>query len=320
MIPFNTIQKIAIFRRNGLGDTLCSIPLILRCKELMPQAKITLFLEKAGYCLAPYLKGPDEIALIPPSSNKYLEILKLAWQRGFEKFDLAISAKTSPMKLMNFSLYLTRASHRAAYITTHKWHEKLITHPRAHIPENLSHQALQAIHLIDPEMMELPRRLHPTLQGIEKKKLFAEKALFISLSNNRIGSTLSLERTASVLNTLYQFRSFAVAISCMELDFLKAKKMSSLLNMPNQIFATKQFADFLTVLHSADIIFACDGGIVHLAAALQKPSLFLFGGTKVEQWGPLCKEALTIAYPGHVMDIPETQIVYHLQRLLENVL
>lgn len=315
MIPFDRIQKIAIFRRNGLGDVLCSIPLILRCKELMPQAKVTLFLEKSGFCLAPFLKGPDEIALIPSSINKYLGILQHAWQWRGEKFDLAISAKTSPMKLMNFSLWAVGAPNRIAYVEG-KWHEKLISLPRIYDPNTQIHQALQAIQLIDPEMKEVPRRLYPSLHSVEKKRLFSQKTILISLSNNRVGSTLSIERFSHLLNAFSKKVPFALAISCLPKDLFKARLLSSQLLMEHQIFSTPHFTDFLTLLNGADAIFACDGGIVHLAAALQKPSLFLFGGTKVERWGPLSKEALTIAHTGHVMEIDEEVIFQKLKEVI----
>lgn len=316
MIPFDRIREIAIFRRNGLGDVLCSIPLVLRCKELMTQAKTTLFLEEGSFCLSPYLKGPDEIVLIPPKSNKYLGIIQLAWQRRGQPFDLAISAKTSPMKLMNFSLLMTKAPYRAAYVEG-KWHEKLINRPKTYLPNPSIHQALQAIHLIDPEMTEVPKRLYPSLQSVEKRRLFSQKTMLISLSNNRIGSTLSLERTAHLLNCLHKKHPFCLIISCLPRDFLKARRIETLLKMENQIAATAKFSDFLALLNGSDLIFSSDGGIVHLAAALQKPSLFLFGGTKVECWGPLSKEALTLAHTGHVMEIPEEAILEKLEKLLE---
>ncbi len=318
MIPFHAIRRIAIFRRNGLGDVLCSIPLALRCKELMPQAKITLFVEKNGFCLAPYLKGIDEVALIPSGCNKYINIAKLAWQRRKEKFDLAISAKTTPMKLMNLSLCALRAPYRMAYVQN-RWHSAVINCPKRYAEQNPFHQALQAIHLIDPEMNELPKRLYPTLRSVDQQRLFSQKTLLISLSNNRVGSTLPPQRLAYLLNRLAKETSFAVAISVLPKDVAKAQEIASLLTMEHKLFATKQFPHFLSLLNSADAIFAGDGGVAHLSAALQKPALHLFGGVKVSQWGPLSKYASTLFHPTHVIDIPEEQILDSLHSLLTSL-
>lgn len=318
MKTLDAIQNIAIIRRNGLGDVLCSIPLVLRCKELMPNAKVTLFLEESGFLLAPYLQGPDEIALIPPSRNKYFGIAKLGWQRRSESFDLAISAKTSPMKLMNVSLFALRAKERAAYVEG-KWYDRFVNRAKIFEKDALIHQALQAIQLIDPEMSELPQRLHPKLRSVRKEKLFEKKTLFISVSNNRAGSMLDLERIASLLNKLASIQNFAVAISCLSKDIDKAERLSSLFQMQHSVFVTEQFSQFLTLLNSADAIFTGDGGIVHLAAALEKPSLCLFGGTKVEQWGPLSNQAIVLSHAGHIMQLPEENILEKLKQLLELV-
>lgn len=318
MIPFSTIRRIAIFRRNGFGDVLCTIPLALRCKELMPQATVTLFIEKNAFCLAPYLQGPDEIAEIPSDQNKYIGLAKLVWQRRKESFDLAISAKTNSMKLMNMTLYALRAPYRAAY-TKGNWHDKLINCPRLYVDQTSIHQALQAIHLIDPEMTELPKRLYPVLGSLEGERLFPEKTLLISISNNRAGSILSPERIVELLNTLAAEMPFAVAISCLSQDLGKAKKIASCLHMKCKIFISNQFSQFLTLLQSADAIFVGDGGIVHLSSALRKPALFLFGGTKISQWGPMNPLASTLFSPSHVMEIPPSEILEKLRRLIREI-
>lgn len=315
MIPFETIQKIAIFRRNGLGDILCSIPLALRCKELMPQAKVVLFVEKANTSLIPYLQGPDEIAIIPSERNKYYEIAKLAWQVRGQRFDLAISAKTTPMKLMNASLLAIGAKHRAAYVDD-AWHSRLINHPLFFNKQTKGHQALRAIHLVDPALEKIPSRLYPLLIPPTQKKYFSQRTLLISVSNNRVGSTLPLEKKAAVLNALASKIPFAVAISGMPKDLSKAWKLASLLKMQKEIHSTGNFEEFMILLNSVDGVFVGDGGIAHLAAGLRKPSVLLYGGTKVWEWGPLNEKAITLAHPHHVVDISEEEILNALEKIL----
>ncbi|MBS0626501.1 MAG: glycosyltransferase family 9 protein [Verrucomicrobia bacterium] len=315
MIPYDSIRNIAIFRRNGLGDVLCSIPLALRCKEMMPKAKVHLFIEQGVSCLIPYLQGPDKIIPIPPNKNKYFEIAHLAWNYRKTSFDLALSAKTTPMKLMNGSLFAIGAKYRAAYVDQ-SWHSKLVNRPRPFSQQKTVHQALRSIHLIDPEMETLPPRLYPTLKPPTKKKLFPQKTLLLSVSNNRVGSTLPIDRTAAILNTLATKHSFAVAVSGMPKDLSKAWELASLLSMQKGIFSTESFDDFMSLLYSADAIFVGDGGIAHLSAGFQKPSVLLFGGTKVWEWGPLSEKAIVLSTPHHVADIPQAEILNALETIL----
>lgn len=309
------IKRIAIFRRNGLGDVLCAIPLVLRCKELMPQAKIHLFIEKRSFPLVPYLEGPDEVAMIPSQRNKYFEIVKLAWQWRNIKFDLALSAKTSPMRLMNAFLLALRAKTRIAYVDN-RWDARLVNYSIPYDHQKPVHQALQAIHLIDPSMDILEEKYYPVLKRVGKKTFFPNTTVLISVSNNRIGSTLPIDRYASILNTFFLERPFSVAISSLSKDYSRAKELAILLKMENKVFLTEIFDDFLILINSVDLVFVGDGGIVHLAAALQKKSVVLYGGTNLDKWGPLNKHALSLSHPHHIADIPQSKIIAALSKQL----
>jgi len=315
-LPFDDIRRIAIIRRNGFGDVLCAIPLVLRCKELFPTASVTLFLEEKLAPFTPFLQGPDEIVLIPQGKNKYLSAMRVSFQQRKKRFDLAISAKTTPMKLMNFFLFGLRATYRASYVEK-SWTDHWINLPK-HVDPSPLHQALKSIHLIDPDLTSLPERLYPTLQKIEQRpSLFLQKTLLLSLSNNRAGSRLSLTRIATVCNELAQRHRFAVAISVLEQDEGLGKQLSSLLHMENKICITPVLQDFLALIQSADVVFSGDGGLVHLAAAMKKPSLFVFGGISPEQWGPLNRRAKVLFSPGHVMEIPQHLLILGLHELLK---
>jgi len=49
------MKKIAVVRRNGLGDLLCAFPLINYFQKYQPDAQITLFVDKRNAPLIPYL-------------------------------------------------------------------------------------------------------------------------------------------------------------------------------------------------------------------------------------------------------------------------
>lgn len=316
-IPFENIKRIAVIRRNGLGDVLCSIPLVLRCKELMPEATVTLFLEENMVALAKYLQGPDEIVFIEKKRSKYFSLAKLALRERKKAFDLAISAKTTPMKLINFFLLSLGAKYRAAYVGN-SWTDRWINRSR-HPSQVVVHQALQSIHLIDPLLENVPERLYPILRGIQTTpRPFSQKTLLLSLSNNRVGSRLSVERIASLCNGLSRKHTFAIAISLLPKELAEAQKLSSLLIMENKICLTPHVAEFLGLIQSADWVFSGDGGLTHLSAALRKPSLFVFGGIHPKQWGPLNSRALVLFAAGHVMQIPEKSLFHALDHLMRH--
>lgn len=302
------IKKIAIIRRNGLGDLLCVFPLILWCKERMPSAKVVLFIDPRAAPLVSYLQGVDEVAILE-DKNKYLGLYKAV--RRHAPFDLAISAKTSPMKLMNFFLYASRASFKAAYVDG-SWHCRWVSHGRPYDAGAEIHQALRCLHLVDPALKKVPEELFPKFKVPCVKKT----DLFLSVTNNRIGSTLSHENTASLLNRLFEKKDFTVVINCEPKDSDRAEELKKMLHMPAQVVSTPSFDTFLNLLASCKAAFIGDGGIMHLAAALDMPQVVLFGGTKIWEWAPLSKKAICLGHEHNVNDINPAQILEALEKIV----
>lgn len=309
-------MHIGVIRRNGFGDVLCTIPLILYCKERWPEATVTLFVEEKTLCLAPYLVGPDRVVAISPGKNKYLAALRTALQYRGEGFDLAISAKTSPMRLMNLFLFALGARRRFAYTSSSL--DRFLVNRRAFSPPPKElHQAMQILRLLDPNIEEIPSSLFPQLKGLKKRKLALCPTLFYSVSNNRIGCTLSIEKAASILNSLGKEKKFCTVINCLPQDIHRAKHLHSLLTHESIVMPTELFSQFLEILYSSDGVFVGDGGVCHLAAAMDKKIVALYGGTNLDQWKPLSAKAVCLKISGHVDDLPEEKIRDALKSIVD---
>lgn len=308
------VGSIAIVRRNGFGDALCTIPLVLYCKQKWPEAKVSLFLEEKTMCLAPFLAGPDRVVSIPRGRNKYFSALRLALEERKERYDLAFSAKTSPMRLMNAFLFALGARDRFAY--TDRSLDALLVNRRVRHEETKDlHQAVQILRLIEPGFGEIPSSLYPKLKGVERTTLHAAPTLFFSVSNNRVGCSLSFERAAFFLNQLGKTNRFCTVVNSLPQDRARAEKLVSLIKGPSMVMPTERFADFLGLLNSCDAAFVGDGGACHLASALDKPLVALFGGTILSRWRPLSDKAVCFSTSSHVDTLPESDILKALSSL-----
>lgn len=308
-------KKIGIVRRNGLGDLLCVMPLIHLCKERFPGCHVTLFVDGRGAPLLPYLEGIDRAVVLSSSANKYGALLKTAWAERNQKFDLLISAKPSPMKLLNLFLCSLRGKNRIAYVDE-KWHSRLINQPRPYDPQEEKHQMVKSLRLLDPSFTIVPDHLKPRLK-VEPLFRFNERTVLVSVTNNRLGSTLDADKTQRLLNALKT--SFKVIINCEPADKARAELLAAGLKMPSEVIPTPTFDEFLGLVASVDAFFIGDGGIMHLAAALDKPQVVLFGGTKIWEWAPLSEKAICLSDPHNVNFIPEEKIQQALDRLLERI-
>lgn len=305
-------QQIGIVRRNGLGDLLCVMPLVNLCKQRFPGCQVTLFVDERGAPLLPYLEGVDQAVVLPSLPNKYASLLKTAWANRYKKFDLLISAKPSPMKLLNLFLYLLRGKNRIAYVDQ-AWHSRLINQPRAYDPKEEKHQMIKSLRLLDPSFETVPASLQPHLKVTPSFK-FDQKTVLVSVTNNRLGSTLDADKTQRILNQVK--KPFKVIINCEPADFDRAKLLAKGLRMPSEVIPTPSFSTFISLIASVDAFFIGDGGIMHLAAALDKPQVVLFGGTKIWEWAPLSEKAICLADPHNVNFIPEETILQALEKII----
>lgn len=313
-------NKIAIIRRNGFGDLVCTIPLIRHFQKQYPDCEITLFVDERNASLAKYIPGLKEIVVIPKKGNKYLHLLKLAI-KYYQYFDTIISAKTSPMKIINFFLFCTQAKERYAYVDQ-SWHSCLINRPKKYEEgtAHQQHQALKALQLADPNYTEIPDELYPKVIVPKSEKIhFHNTSLVISASTTGEASRLPEKGYAEIINQLAENFSFEVHITSLPQDLERAKQLQSLINTEAQIHTPSDFDDFISLINMCDLVFAGDGGIAHIAAALNKDSVFLYGGVSPDKWGPLGKNTDTYFAPDHVKNISKELIIESLRKKLKKL-
>lgn len=301
------MMRIAIIRRNGLGDLLCVLPLVALCRQKFQEAEITLFIDQRAAPLVPYLRGVDRVVHVAEAKNKYIAMARTLWAERKYGYDLAISAKSSPMKLMNFFLYGLQAKQTIAYVDR-SWHAQLVSHPLIFDSCLKRHQALRCIQLIEPNCTEINPSWYPSIEAEAMQLALPRPIVFLSVTNNRIGSMLDFEKYASVLNGLYQERMFSVVVNAEACDQIRAAKLQQLLQMPTQVIVTSIFSDFVNLVAAVDVLLIGDGGIMHIAAALNKPQVILFGGTAVWEWAPMSSQAICLSDADNVNCIPLEQI------------
>lgn len=314
-------MDIAVIRRNGLGDLLCAYPLILYLQKKIQEASITLFIDTRNAPLIPYLPPVHEVVVFPATGNKYWNLFRTA-MRYRKKFDLAISAKTSPMQLINIFLYWLKAKERVAYVDK-KWHACLINRPIFyHATQSKQvHQALKGLRTIAPELEEIPQEFYPTLhipQHIREKypieKPLEGPVVLISATTTHPSNRLAVERYAYFLNRLHHISPFSVRIIGQKDDRLRADALAMHLQMKSHVYFPRNFDEFMVLLDASDLFFVGDGGVAHIGAALGKKVVALFGGTSPIEWSPLGTQVEVFYHPLHVDSLPDQAIFEALKR------
>jgi len=323
------MRNIAIVRRNGLGDLLCTVPLIYYLREHFPEDKITLFVDARNAPLVPYLSPLDEVVAFPKSGNKYWNLGKLAWKWRSKKFDVAISTKLPPMKLMNFFLFLLGAKQSLA-VVDNKWHGKLINTPIHFDPTRYRnvHEAVRVLRLVAPEVDEVPLKYYPKItipQSVEslyglKSPFIGPPRMLISATTTLLSNRLEADHYAQMVNRLAGKMSFSVILVAQKEDKMRAEEIGRSLKVPFEMHFPRNFDAFMVLLNSCDLYFVGDGGIAHIGAALGKKMVVLFGESSPHEWHPLSSEATCFYHSESVNCIPDEKIITTLEQKLTEVI
>jgi ADP-heptose:LPS heptosyltransferase len=306
-------QKIVVIRRNGLGDLLMSVPMMYRLRQFCPNASIHLLLGSRNVGLVPFFQNPpwdSESELL--GKNKYLSIVREGIQWRYRGLDLIISAKPTPMKLINIFMGISGAKWKRAVVDG-AWHSRFVNWPmnEKDLPDG-QHQAFSLIRLVDAKAVEFNVSEYPVLfappteftaqcsHAFLKAKFLKGDAInvYLSISNNRETSQPSNQQMIKMLKSCHNVR-LNVIIVAMKADMECAKKLYHSLSrecpdLPVLYLCTKNIHECLELISLCDLIFTGDGGTMHLAAALNKYQLVLFGQTSVKQWHPLSSRAVCL--------------------------
>lgn len=328
-INLSAYTNIAIINFHHIGDTVCNFSLFKYCRLQAPQAKITIFLGKEGGVLAPFIDCCDEVVIVPITSKerRYFSIIKFAL-KYHKQFDLVICG-LEPRKYIHIFMGVLGAKTSIAYIEN-TWHSKLINSGVLYDDplQRTRHNALQMLNVV-ANYQELPEELRPRIAitpAVRQQFLpqilakFGDKILLprllISVTNNRANSTIESAMYSSLFAEVKNQFDFSVVISYLPKDKERADELAKILPVPAIPIATPSFAEFMVLLDLVDGCFLGDGGITHLAAALDKPQLVLFGWISPIEWLPLSRNVQYLYHPEHVKHIDKKEIVAKLNSLL----
>ncbi|CDG87316.1 glycosyltransferase family 9 protein [Xenorhabdus bovienii] len=117
-----------------------------------------------------------------------------------------------------------------------------------------------------------------------------------SVSNNRIKRLISNEQLALIVCKIAErYPTAKFIISALPNDIHLAENLILRISKNSQIVISNSLNEFLILLNNMTLIVVGDGGICHLAAALQKKLVALYGVTKPENWAPLAAEEICIS-------------------------
>ncbi|MDC9589625.1 glycosyltransferase family 9 protein [Xenorhabdus sp. XENO-10] len=240
-----------------------------------------------------------------------------------KEFDIAISTKPTPMKLSNLFLWLLGAKKRYAVVTDKQWHSKLINYPMKQEQVKGYHQALKVLRTFSPIENKLFPEFFPCIkfENVTQAAEHQSPRVLFSVSNNRKNSLINNENLTLIANKILDnYPETKFIISSYKQNIPLAEDLRARIGKNSEVVISDSLNSFLALLNSMTLIIVGDGGICHLAAALQKKLIAFYGVTTPENWAPLATEDKCITFydPDDVNNIDLDTVYPAILFLLKN--
>jgi ADP-heptose:LPS heptosyltransferase len=313
------VRRILVVKFLGLGSILLATPLLRRLRETWPDARITFLTLGPNVDLVRRLGCVDEVLGVP--NRNVLSLLAavpglmLALRRSH--FDLAIDLEFYS-RLSNLVSWGSGARRRVGFFVRARWRGSLLTDPvyfNPTLPFGRAVMALLKPLRVDP--VDATRLVRPAVHPEEER---AALARLIELGMPASGSLVAVNVNASDLcdERRWPEERFASLIerfpkevaSVDRIAFIGTTAQAPVVARVLQALSPAararcldlsgrtRLVDLLVLLQHSALLITNDSGPLHVAAALDVPTVSLFGPETPALYGPVGESHL-VFYAGH---------------------
>lgn len=299
------IKKILLLRPRRMGDIILTTPALKALRTIFPEARISYLVE------APYtrlIEGNglvDEVLVIQPKSG-LIDLLAFIKKLRKKKFDAIIDFHGGPRCAL-FTL-MSGSWLKIGYETKFKAWVYNYRVPRSYIsgPVHSVINHLNLVRILNPEIREDYSLQVPPPQPEEKRKietfwrqsgLFFRPVVAVHISAGNRFRDWGKENLVSFLKGLTSWPVVPLLIGSKE-DKLREKEiLRNLKKGVVSLVGETNLGELMAALEKVDLFVGPDSGPMHLAAALNKPIVALFGPTIPAHFAPWKGKAIILEKP-----------------------
>lgn len=293
-IDWAGVRRVLVVRLRSIGDTVLSTPSLIALKRFLPDAEIDILLED---WVAPLLDGSEQVDNVITVGKDAMSRMRTAWDLRQRHYDVAINLHGGTTA--TFFATASGARHRVGYAeyqysflynhllssASDFWHK-----PQTHSVE----QQLALLGFVGVPLAET-----------ERTQLTVSPAAVKSLEDRfPVGVPLG-ERKYALLHPAAAFdtKQWATANFARTAEFLAAKgiesiavaakgektvldELSSSSTVPITAFDNLSLPEITALASKAAIFVGNDSGIAHIAAAVDTPTVIIFGSSNRDHWHP----------------------------------
>ena len=299
--PLSNIDKILVIRVDGIGDLLNSTPAIALLRENYPSAEITVLARPLNASVL--IGNPDvDRLLVFDTGGKHQGLLaQLQFYRELrrERFQLVVAMQTAMWShlvafLSGAPYRLGRYQKRFRSTLTHTWRGKYSKGETHEVDRNL--ELVRLICNGDGEK-KLTFQLLPNEIAIAKKRIAAwdieDDACLIGIhpGGSSFDKRWPEKHYAELADRLARHYDATILLLHGPGEDTLTHNIQKAMQFPAITHAPETIRRLGALLSCCDLVVCNDSGPMHLAAALDVPTVAIFGPTDHVAWHPLSENA-----------------------------
>lgn len=308
ILDLTNIQRIVVRGTNWVGDAVMTVPALRELRRLFPHAHITLASRNWAHGLFAEADFIDDIQVHKDTGLRSVVQQVRAWQK--RQFDLAVLFPNSLEVALVAAI--SRVPIRTGYATEGR--QRLLTHP-LQLPEWRSsrHEIFYYLNIVQQLAGSNNKEATPDGSLVVSEARQDEARAFlkshgvdggrkiIALCPGSINSRAKrwpVERYAELADRLIDELDASVLLigSPAEID-VSLEVVNAMRHKPTMLTGKTNLSQLVNVLSLVDLLVTNDTGPAHIASALNRPTLVIFGPTNPLTTSPYSES-------GHIMRMP----------------
>jgi lipopolysaccharide heptosyltransferase II len=342
-IEWSSVKRALIVRLRSIGDTVLATPSLIALKRFLPDAEIDILLED---WVAPLLDGFESVDNVLTVGKDTGSRMRTAWHLRRRGYDVAFNLHGGTTG--TFFVAASGARHRVGF-TEYQYsflYNHLLTSASDFWQKKYTHSVEQQLALLG--FVGVP------VNGSERTRLDVSADALRSLEEKFPANSPGTQREFALIHPAAAFdtKQWATENFARTAEFLAEKGINSVAiatrseravldklqnesKVPITTFDNLSLPEITALASKARLFVGNDSGIAHIAAAVNTPSVVVFGSSDPNHWRPWTDAPHEIVYhampcqpcPGYeckqfgaprcILDLTTEPVLAALERVLD---
>ena len=324
-IDWQNVQKVLVVRLRSIGDTVLATPSLIALRRFLPNVQIDILLED---WVAPVLEGFEAVDNVLTVSRKSKKSrFEMARQIRRNRYDVAFNLHGGTTA--TFFVRVSGASHRvgSSHYRYKFLYNQLLSSSTDFWQKEILHSAEQQLALLgfvgvpveekpksrltvtESARNSLEEKFNAKTQRRKDAKNFLSENVFDNRAIPNLQSQIALIHPVAAFDT----KQWATENFARVAEFLSEKglptvavatkkergvldELKKLSSVPIMTFDDLTLPEITALASRAALFVGNDSGIAHIAAAVNTPSVVIFGSSNINHWRPWTDAPNEIVY------------------------